>query len=163
MYDVTDAAALFEVTSHPAGVSGVAGILVDLALAGVAVVTDHAVYGGDHPQSFASAWPVVAVVATGAFARLGVAVGAGGGGGQAGGVGGDTGGGHLLAQGGQGFGRRLDPLGRVVGGLGLGDLGVQTGDGLVQRLGAGLAAGLIAAQGLDTITGGGHGLAILPR
>jgi signal transduction histidine kinase len=46
-------------------VSGVAGILVDLALAGVAAVTDHAVYGGEHPQSFASAWPVVAVVATG--------------------------------------------------------------------------------------------------
>ncbi len=46
-------------------VSGVTGIVVDLALACVAIGADHWVYDGTHPQSFASAWPVVAVVATG--------------------------------------------------------------------------------------------------
>ncbi|UDY37994.1 sensor histidine kinase [Dermatobacter hominis] len=59
-------------------VSGVAGIVVDLLLACAAVFADHVVYGGEHPQSFASAWPLVAVVATGiaAGASAGMAGGA---------------------------------------------------------------------------------------
>ena len=58
-------------------VSGAAGVVVDLALACLAVVTDHVVYDGDHPQSFSSAWPLVAVVATGVAA--GATAGAAGG------------------------------------------------------------------------------------
>ncbi len=46
-------------------VSGAVGVVVDLALACVAVGADHVVYDGAHPQTFASAWPLVAVVATG--------------------------------------------------------------------------------------------------
>lgn len=46
-------------------VSGATGIAADVALACVAIAADHWVYSGTHPQSFASAWPVVAVVATG--------------------------------------------------------------------------------------------------
>ena len=58
-------------------VSGAAGVVVDLALACLAVVTDHVVYDRDHPQSFSSAWPLVAVVATGVAA--GATAGAAGG------------------------------------------------------------------------------------
>lgn len=47
------------------------GAAVDIGFAVLAVVADHVLYSGGHPQSFASAWPLVAVVATG------VAVGAG--------------------------------------------------------------------------------------
>lgn len=49
-------------------VSGAAGIVVDLVLACVTVGADHVVYEGEHPQSFASAWPLIAVVATGVAA-----------------------------------------------------------------------------------------------
>lgn len=46
-------------------IAGPAGIVVDLLLACVAVATDRVVYDGTHPQSFASAWPLLAVIATG--------------------------------------------------------------------------------------------------
>lgn len=46
-------------------IAGPAGIVVDLALACLAVAADALVYDGGHPQTFASAWPIVAVIATG--------------------------------------------------------------------------------------------------
>lgn len=46
-------------------IAGPAGIVVDLLLACVAVAADRVVYDGAHPQSFASAWPLLAVIATG--------------------------------------------------------------------------------------------------
>lgn len=39
-------------------------VVADVVLAAVALGADHWLYGGEHPQSFASAWPLVAVVAT---------------------------------------------------------------------------------------------------
>ena len=45
-------------------VDGAASVTLDVALAAAAVAADHWLYVGDHPQSFASAWPLVAVVAT---------------------------------------------------------------------------------------------------
>ena len=91
-------------------------------------------------------------------AGLGVAVGAGGLGGGAGLVGGGASGGQLLAQTGDGLGRGVGGQGGVQRGLGLGHLGLQPDHGVVQRLGAGLAAGLFAGQVFDAVTGGGCGL-----
>ena len=45
-------------------VDGAASVTLDVALAAAAVAADHWLYVGDYPQSFASAWPLVAVVAT---------------------------------------------------------------------------------------------------
>lgn len=59
-------------------VSGPAGIVVDVLLACLAVAADPVLYDGSHPQSFASAWPLAAVIATG--------IGAGAGWGLAGGL-----------------------------------------------------------------------------
>lgn len=57
---------------------GRTAMVVDIALACIAIGADHWLYDGTHPQSFASAWPVVAVVATGvgAGASWGLAGGA---------------------------------------------------------------------------------------
>lgn len=45
-------------------VGGAVSVTLDVVLAAAAVGADHWLYVGDHPQSFASAWPLVAVVAT---------------------------------------------------------------------------------------------------
>ncbi|MBS1837177.1 MAG: hypothetical protein JST64_05715 [Actinobacteria bacterium] len=45
-------------------VDGAVAVTLDVALAAAVVGADHWLYAGDHPQSFASAWPLVAVVAT---------------------------------------------------------------------------------------------------
>ena len=45
-------------------VGGAVAVTLDVVLAAAAVGADHWLYAGDHPQSFASAWPLVAVVAT---------------------------------------------------------------------------------------------------
>lgn len=45
-------------------VGGAAAVVTDVVLAAVALGADHWLYDGEHPQSFASAWPLVAVVAT---------------------------------------------------------------------------------------------------
>lgn len=58
-------------------VAGPAGIIVDLGLACIAVAADSFLYDGTHPQSFASAWPLLAVIATGIGA--GAAFGSAGG------------------------------------------------------------------------------------
>lgn len=49
---------------RPRRVGGVGFVGVDVALAATAMAADHWLYDGEHPQSFASAWPLVAVVAT---------------------------------------------------------------------------------------------------
>ena len=48
------------------------GAAVDVAMAVVVVVADHLLYSGDHPQSFGSAWPLIAVVATGVAVGPGI-------------------------------------------------------------------------------------------
>ena len=45
-------------------VGGAVAVTLDVVLAAAAVGADHHFYAGDHPQSFAPAWPLVAVVAT---------------------------------------------------------------------------------------------------
>ena len=45
-------------------VDGAVAVTLDVVLAAAAIGADHWLYAGDHPQSFASAWPLVAVVAT---------------------------------------------------------------------------------------------------
>lgn len=50
---------------RPGRVADPASGVVDLALAVVAAGADHLVFSGPHPQSFASAWPMSAAVATG--------------------------------------------------------------------------------------------------
>ncbi len=54
------------------------GAAVDVAFAVLAVTADHVLYDGPHPQSFASAWPLIAVVATGVAVgpAIGLAAGA---------------------------------------------------------------------------------------
>lgn len=56
---------------------GRTGVVVDLALAAAAVALDPFVYPGSRPQSFGSAWPLTAVLATGVAA--GPVAGLGGG------------------------------------------------------------------------------------
>jgi len=56
------------VTRRARWVDGWAGIAVDLTLAAATVAADRVLYDGDHPQSFGSAWPLLAVVATGVAA-----------------------------------------------------------------------------------------------
>lgn len=62
---VWSAAWTIGVTRRSGWVDGWVGVTIDLTLAATTVAADRFLYDGGHPQSFGSAWPLLAVVATG--------------------------------------------------------------------------------------------------
>jgi signal transduction histidine kinase len=63
--------------SRPDAVTRSWVLAVDLGLAMTVAAADHVVYTGEHPQTFASAWPMSAAVVAGVLRGPGVGAGAG--------------------------------------------------------------------------------------